>query len=170
MRARTARVRRADQHLFVQHDPVWVPEGQARAGEILVFSNGLPGVRPYSSVEAIRPRYDATGDYVVGVDGAFEASMARVYPRRRSERFFAAIISGAQPLPNGNTLIVYGTVGRMLEVTPDGSVVWEYENPWYRINDDTPRRSGAGFTIEPWWTFRALRYPTSYPGLAELSS
>jgi Arylsulfotransferase (ASST) len=36
---------------------------------------------------------------------------------------------GAQRLSNGNTLINEANAGRLLEVTPDGSVVWEYVNP-----------------------------------------
>jgi hypothetical protein len=159
---------RADQQLFVQHDPVWIPEGDPGAGKILVFSNGLPGVRPLSTVEEITPTYDASGGYVLGADGVFEASIERVHPNPGHERLFAAIVSGAQRLTNGNTLVVYGNLGRMLEVAPDGAVVWDYENPWYQIQEDTPERTGAGFVIEPWWTFRALRYPPSHPGLERL--
>jgi len=133
-----------------------------------VFSNGLPEVRPFSTVEEITPSYDASGAYVLGADGVFEASIERVYPEPGDDGLFAAIVSGSQRLPNGNTLIVYGNLGRMIEVTPAGAVVWDYENPWFRINDDTPERTGAGFVIEPWWTFRALRYPPSFPGLAGL--
>ncbi len=36
---------------------------------------------------------------------------------------------GVQRLPNGNTLINESNAGRLLEVTPDGSIVWEYVNP-----------------------------------------
>ncbi|MEL6107507.1 MAG: hypothetical protein AAFU85_15815, partial [Planctomycetota bacterium] len=35
-------------------------------------------------------------------------------------------ISGAQRLPNGNTLICSGSEGYVLEVTADEEVVWEY--------------------------------------------
>ena len=36
---------------------------------------------------------------------------------------------GVQRLSNGNTLINESNAGRLLEVTPDGSIVWEYVNP-----------------------------------------
>jgi hypothetical protein len=159
---------RADQQLFVQHDPVWIPDGEKGMEKILVFSNGLPEARPFSTVEEITPTYGATGAYVRGADGSFEASIERVHPKPGDDSLFAAIVSGAQRLPNGNTLIVYGNLGRMIEVAPDGTVVWDFENPWYEINEDTPARTGAGFVIEPWWTFRGLRYPPSHPGLARL--
>ena len=44
-------------------------------------------------------------------------------------RFFSTNISGAQRLPNGNTLITEGAPGRLLEVTNDRRVVWEYIYP-----------------------------------------
>ena len=43
--------------------------------------------------------------------------------------FFATNISGAQRLPNGNTLITEGPDGRIFEVTKDSAIVWEYVYP-----------------------------------------
>jgi hypothetical protein len=159
----------ADQRLFVQHDPTWIPDGSPGAGDILVFSNGLPKLRQYSTVEQVHP-VTVDGEYVVGDDGRFAATITRIWPRHESEREFAAIISSAQRLPNGNTLLDYGSLGRFLEVTSGGAIVWEYENPRYTVRKATPARTGAGFVIEPWWTFRVHRYPPDYPGLAQLAS
>ena len=47
---------------------------------------------------------------------------------KRSE-FFANFISGANRLPNGNTLICSGPNGTIFEVTPDKETVWKYVNP-----------------------------------------
>ena len=44
----------------------------------------------------------------------------------------AACRSGAQRLPNGNTLICEGMTGRLFEVTSVGEVVWEYVTPFFR--------------------------------------
>ena len=44
-------------------------------------------------------------------------------------RFFSTNISGAQRLPNGNTLITEGAGGRLFEVTKEGKIVWEYIYP-----------------------------------------
>lgn len=157
---------RANQQLFVQHDPVWIDEGPD-GHDILVFSNGLPEVRPYSTVEQISPRIH-DGSYVLDDHGRFAATIRRIHPRDPDDRVFAAIISGAQRLPNGDTLVVYGNYGTMIEVTPAGRTVWRYENPYFPA-DDGPSTSGAGATIEPWWTFRALRYPVDYPGVARVT-
>jgi hypothetical protein len=49
-------------------------------------------------------------------------------------RFFSTNISGAQRLPNGNTLITAGAGGRMFEVTREGAIVWEYMYPLFGQN------------------------------------
>jgi hypothetical protein len=103
--------------------------------------------------------------YVQDNHGVFAAEIRRVYPQRQEDRFFAAIISGSQRLPNGNTLVVYGTHGRILEVTPAGRVVWEYENPYFTVRPQPPMGKPE-FEIEPWRTFRAERYPVSYAAFA----
>jgi hypothetical protein len=43
--------------------------------------------------------------------------------------FHSAICGLVQRLPNGNTLITVSTEGRVIEVTPEGRVVWEFLNP-----------------------------------------
>jgi hypothetical protein len=45
-------------------------------------------------------------------------------------RFFSAICSSAQRLPNGNTLICEATKGHFIEVTADKQIVWEYWSPF----------------------------------------
>jgi hypothetical protein len=46
-------------------------------------------------------------------------------------RFYSPFISSAQRLPNGNTLIVEGSGGRIFEVTPEHETVWEYISPYW---------------------------------------
>ena len=43
--------------------------------------------------------------------------------------FYSYHISGAQRLPNGNTLICEGAPGRFFEITSNKEIVWEYVNP-----------------------------------------
>ncbi|MEM1368377.1 MAG: arylsulfotransferase family protein [Cyanobacteria bacterium P01_H01_bin.15] len=42
--------------------------------------------------------------------------------------FYSQFRGRQQPLPNGNVLITESTGGRMLEVTREGEIVWEYAN------------------------------------------
>ncbi len=72
--------------------------------------------------------------------------------------FYSRSISGAQRLPNGNTLICSGVKGRLFEVTHDGEIVWQYINPFV-----TQTRDGSHNEV-----FKVRRYTPDYPGLAEL--
>jgi hypothetical protein len=64
--------------------------------------------------------------------------------------FFSPYTSGAQRLPNGNTLICEGCHGRIFEVTCDGQVVWEYVSPHFAHEPGAPGLNNG--------VFRALRY------------
>ena len=48
-----------------------------------------------------------------------------------SYRFYSPFISGAQRLVNGNTLITEGSGGRVIEVTPQHEIVWEFISPYW---------------------------------------
>jgi hypothetical protein len=50
-----------------------------------------------------------------------------------ASKFYSSYISSAQRLPNGNTLITEGSDGRLIEVTPEHEIVWEYINPHYHV-------------------------------------
>lgn len=50
--------------------------------------------------------------------------------------FFTKRAGVQQRLPNGNTLITESEAGRVIEVTQDGRIVWEYINP--KLVEDHP--------------------------------
>lgn len=138
-----------DRQLFQQHDVQWIDEGLPGAGNILLFNNRHNVVTPdinaadeYSSVLELRLPLRDDGSY----DWSAGAEIVWLY----DEDFYSDIISGVQRLPNGNTLITVGTSGRLIEVTTEGDVVWEYINP-------SPERN---------WVFRARKYPADHPGFA----
>ena len=87
-----------------------------------------------------------------------------MYYSKSNQGFFSHIGSGAQRLPNGNTLICAMTEGHFFEVTPDGDLVWEYISPVTKegifevLPDDYPMANAV---------FRAYRYTTDHPALAE---
>ena len=98
--------------LAQQHAPHLLPNGN-----LLIFDNGTHRVDhalPHSRV--------------IEVDLATKG-IVWSYQERRPSDFFSPLISNAQRLPNGNTLICEGTFGRLFEVTVGGEVVWEYVNP-----------------------------------------
>lgn len=56
------------------------------------------------------------------------------YPGKKQDRLFSSIYGSQQRLPNGNTLISESNNGRILEVTRDGEIVWEYHIPERKKN------------------------------------
>ena len=119
-----------DQQLFAQHDARWIPAGLPGAGHLLMFNNGM-GRRDgqYSSIDEIVPPLRADGTYATA--SAFEPKQAHwTYVAEDRDEFFSSHISGAQRLPNGNTLICSGEQGRLFEVDAAGKTVWEYRNPF----------------------------------------
>jgi hypothetical protein len=73
--------------------------------------------------------------------------------------FNSSFISGCQRLPNGNTLICNGSVGRFFEVTREKERVWEYVSPFY-FKFTPPSVLDWNNTV-----FRCHRYAPDYPGL-----
>ncbi|MEJ2647654.1 MAG: aryl-sulfate sulfotransferase [Sedimentisphaerales bacterium] len=131
-----------DIRLAHQHDPTTLENGN-----ILVFDNGLH--RKNSLIPCTR---------VLEIDKVSN-SIVWEYMETNPCTFYGGFISGAQRLPNGNTLICVGPKGRFFEVTKEGEVVWEYINPFFDINVGIPARGRHNMV------FRAHRYGLDYPGL-----
>lgn len=143
----------SEQLLFSQHDAQWVEAGLPGQGNMLVFNNGMgrPGGN-YSSVEEITPPVDSNGNYALTSAAYGPLSPTWSYTALSKSSFYSTNVSGAERLPNGNTLICEGASGRVFEVTAANEVVWEYVNPESTRN-----------TI-----FRAYRYGVGYTGLSGL--
>jgi len=56
------------------------------------------------------------------------------YPGDTGERLYTSIYGSQQRLPNGNTLISESNNGRLLEVTRDKQIAWEYRIPERKLN------------------------------------
>jgi hypothetical protein len=99
-----------------QHDPDVLPNGN-----MLIFDNrGDLNNGGGSRIVEFNPRtMEITWDY----------------PGDSGERMYTSIYGSQQRLPNGNTLISESNNGRMLEVTQEGDVVWEYRVPERKTNN-----------------------------------
>jgi len=160
----------------------WAASELSGGGNFLIFDNGCWCPTGYhSEVIEINPYLDAsgnnTGSYVNPPDAGYGSApggtardtslsnqVAWYFKSTNVMSFYAQHISGAQRLPNGNTLIMSGTTGHMFEVTADKQVVWEYQNP---------ERSGIAYeTFQTdansgqFSVFRCYRYGPDFPGLA----
>jgi hypothetical protein len=112
-----------------QHDAHLIPNGLPGAGNLLVFDNG--GSSGYGFANPIAP--DGRGAFVRTTSRVLEINPVtlELVWSYTNPRFFSTNISGAQRLPNGNTLITAGAGGRMFEVTREGAIVWEYMFPLF---------------------------------------
>ncbi len=141
-----------DRRLFNQHDVQWISDGLPGAGNIMIFNNGDPKIRPHSSVVEFATPLSDDGNYALAEGSAYgPAELVWEYAPTDEEIFFSWFVSGAQRLANGNTLVDHGASARVREVTADGEIVWEY------AYDD-----GAE---GPHMLFRANRYPVDHPGV-----
>ena len=157
-----------DRQLFGQHDPHWIhyEEGggsESPSSTVLLFNNGAsrPG-GPRSSVDELTLPLLDDGTYLLLEGEAFGPSdFDWTYPAVLDPDFYSSFISGAQRLPNGNTLVCEGDDGKLFEVTATGEKVWEYVTATSQFGPNTqgnePLENG---------TFRAYRYGPDYPGLA----
>ena len=149
---------KADRQLFFQHDAQWIEAGLPGEGNILLFNNrhnqGIDE-EEYSSVMELKLPLRSDGSY----DWEREAEVVWSYA---ADGFYSRYASGAQRLPNGNTLITEGRGGRLIEVRPDGEVIWEFVNP--KTRDGLIRQ---GDPIDsPNILFRVRKYPADYPAFA----
>ncbi len=142
-----------DQIFFSQHSSVWIEEGCPGEGNLLVFNNGNID-RKYSSIEEIVPPVDSDGNYYLEPGKAYgPKEPIWTYKAKNPPTLFSMILSNAQRLPNGNTLICSARQGLFLEVNPEKEIVWKYKN-----------RLPTLFTNA---VARIERYPKDYPGIPE---
>ena len=142
------------------HHAHLIPRGLPGEGNVLVFDNGGAGgfgdpnpgapdgtnnaLRDSSRVLEINPvTLELVWEYTARTAG---------FPNQGGDdaRFYSCWESGAQRLPNGNTLITESKCGRIFEVTPDCEIVWEHISPYNLSEDQRVFFSGV---------FRAYRYP-----------
>ena len=148
----------SDTQLFFQHDPTWVPGERPQDLRLLVFNNG-GSERKYSSVDELVLPFDADAGFRSEPGGRFGPAKA-AWTYRLPGDCTSTFISGARRLPNGNVLICSGAPGRILEVTRDGQVVWDYENVFASQSEEVQAGRLPRYAI-----YRATRVPRDHPGL-----
>jgi hypothetical protein len=111
-----------------QHDAKMLPNGN-----ILLFDNE-GGLARHGKARALEIA-PATGGIVWSYAGSEE------------DPLLSDTRGGAQRLGNGNTLIGESTSGRILEVAPEGSVVWEYVQPIADVEDGRPLVAVLGLGV-----------------------
>ena len=126
-----------------QHNPTYLDNGN-----VLLFDNG-----PH--------RQGMSRSRVIEVDPS-DNQVIWEYRGDPPISFFSYHISGAERLPNGNTLICEGAPGRIFEVTPRHDIVWEYINPFVASSGE---HGGGSVSNNGNAVFRAHRYSPDHPAL-----
>ncbi len=125
------------------HHVHMIPQGLPGEGNILVFDNGGWGGYGVSSPGAPHGFNNALRDHsrVVEFDPTSLKIVWKYTPREAGflmpmsgHHFYSNIVSSAQRLPNGNTLITEGVGGRILEITPEYEISWEYVSPYIDLS------------------------------------
>jgi hypothetical protein len=127
-----------------QHHAHMIPKGLPGAGNILVFDNG--GFSGYGSPNpgAVQGHNNALRDYsrvlefdptTLKIIWQYSYAEAGYIPKMNSYKFYSPLISSAQRLANGNTLVTEGSGGRIFEVNQAGETVWEYISPYFGLDN-----------------------------------
>ncbi len=90
-----------------QHDPSLLPNGN-----LLVFDN----------------RDQRLGSRAVEIDPRTQ-QIVWSFPEDRITEFYSSCCGNAYRLTNGNTLVNFASLGRVMEVTEGGEIAWEFATP-----------------------------------------
>jgi hypothetical protein len=130
------------------HHTHMIPKGLPGEGNIMVFDNGgNSGYGPPTDfapdgISVMRRDYSRVVEfYPVTKEIVWEytpnSSRSGKPEPIHGHKLYSVNVSSAQRLPNGNTLITEGAQGRIIEITKDYEIVWEYMNP-YLWDSDMP--------------------------------
>ncbi|OGO30369.1 MAG: thioredoxin [Chloroflexi bacterium RBG_16_56_11] len=121
-----------------QHHAHLIPRGLPGEGNILVFDNGgwagygAPNPGAPSGIDNARRDYSRVLEFdPTTLETTWQYPPPKTGPSGPMfTGFYSSFVSSAQRLPNGNTLVTEGQGGRILEVTPERRIVWEYLSPY----------------------------------------
>jgi len=114
-----------------QHDPTLLDNGN-----ILLFDNSGPSKVGDEKKSQIIEYNAATKEIVWSYAGT------------PTHSFYSESCGTAQRLPNGNTLIAESNAGRAFEITPEGEIVWNFQNPNIFIDNIGNEIVGDIFTMD----------------------
>ncbi|WP_160130933.1 aryl-sulfate sulfotransferase [Kordia antarctica] len=114
-----------NQRLFGQHDVTWIGNTINNGGNFMVFNNNKFSDK--SSIDEILIPQLANGTYEL-MPNTINLPETSVWSYD-NELIFSSRLSGAQRLPNGNTLITEGGAGTLFEINQSGTIIWQYQNP-----------------------------------------
>lgn len=149
---------RDNTYLYWQHETSWIPDGLPGAGNILIFNNGQRRTSDnkyvkkakgagfgdaYSNLYEIKVPMNAQGQY----DSNKKTEIVWSWQDPDKTSFYSPFMSGAQRLPNGNTIFCKAYDKQVIEVNSKGEKVLDY-------------------SVESWGRlYRVYKYGADYSGL-----
>jgi|GEM_PF-1021214 len=151
-----------DQVLYWQHDTYWLTDSVPHTGDMMVFNNGMrrdaSGNAEYdqicmgmidgafADVLELKLPWDGDGKLAAGN----QAEITWSYNSDGKDDVYSPFMSGAQRMPNGNTIMVQAFDKRIVEVNPDGEMVLDFH------------------VGGPGRMFRVYKYAPDFPGIVAL--
>lgn len=151
---------RDDSYLYWQHQCSWIDEGLPGAGNVLIYNNGnrrtldnqyikkargLGIGNSYTNLLEIKLPMNGDGQF----DKTKNAEIVWQWEAADKAAYYSPFMSGAERLPNGNTIFCRAYDKHLMEVTPSGERVLDCTlEGWgelYRIYKFGEGYSGLGF-------------------------
>lgn len=105
----------------VMHDAHWIPEGSPNAGWLVGFNN--KGVsNNQTAIDMFQTAWNGSS-YPITLGQAYQPS---TYNVRHQADGYSSNMGSSQQLPNGNMLVCLATAGKVYEIDPAGTKIWEY--------------------------------------------
>ena len=148
------------------HHAHLIPKGLPGEGNILVFDNGGWGGYGAPNPESKDGTKNARRDFsrvleinpvTLEIEWQFTPEDIKAAIPTDASKFYSPYVSSVQRLPNGNTLIDEGSDGRILEVTHEKEIVWEWISPYYNNENSDKEEQYINNMI-----YRSYRYPYSW--------
>lgn len=117
-----------------QHDPDFIGDGW-----IGVFDNARDETR----------RGDLLGGSRILAVQPHSGRSKLLFPTPASDPFYTAYLGKWQLLPGGNMLLTEGRTGRLVEVAPDGSTLWEWFQEPYSQSLSIELIEGTRYDLDP---------------------
>ncbi len=149
-----------DRKLYGQHYPHRIKEGYVDSRKIILFNNGNGRLPAFSEVFIFDPPMDSPGVYSL-IDDSNYGPLNPEYIYTNSNDFYSAILSSAQRLVNGNTLICEGRTGELIEIDQNDNIVWNYVSPVNNTNGTILSQGDSTLGANN-NTFRAIKYEPDY--------
>ena len=116
-------------------EPVWV------WGQGILQGQHLPSILPNGNVLVFDNGKDRRYSQILEIDPRNNEVVTRIDEFKNGERFFTSIRGGVQKLPNGNYMIMLANDGEVVEITPEGEVVWKYQNTYRKLSKPKPSKN-----------------------------